>query len=455
MAILPIISKVLERVIFCQIVEDFDQNQLFHPNHHGFRAGHSTCTALLQMYDSWIEALEQGEMTGVCLLDMSAAFDVVSHNLLVDKLTLYGFTNTARSWMESYLEGRSQCVYVDGSFSSTLRVNTGVPQGSILGPLCYVIFTNELPEVIHSGETHHNQDHQYHMHCSTCGGICCFADDSTLSIDALTEKLSSSYKQVSEYMTSSELKLNDDKTHLLLMTTAQKRKKLFQEPQIIASNDIIQVSRSEKLLGITIHENMKWAEYILHDEKSLTTQLSLRLNGLKKISKAASFKSRLTIANGIFMSKLIYCIPLWSGCEIYLLEILQKIQNRAARVVTRLSWDTPIKKLLKQCGWLSVSQLSVYHSLVQMYKILQNKSPGYLHQKITNQGKFPYPTSSANKNLIRMGPEFKTDRSITNNSFRWRTSKLWNQLPVQTREIPKLSKFKQKLKIWVREKIGT
>ena len=128
-AILPIISKVLERIIFDQIVEYFDLNQLFHPNHHGFRAGHSTCTALLQMYDSWIEALEKDEMTGVCMLDMSAAFDVVSHRLLVDKLTLYGFDNTARSWMDSYLVGRSQCVYLDGSFSSTIP---GYPKGQFL-----------------------------------------------------------------------------------------------------------------------------------------------------------------------------------------------------------------------------------------------------------------------------------------------------------------------------------
>ena len=96
-AILPIISKILEMVIFIQVVEYFNQNQLFHQNHHDFWAGHSTCTALLQMYDSWIEGLETGDMTGVCMLDMSAAFDVVSHRLLVEKLSMYGFSSTARS----------------------------------------------------------------------------------------------------------------------------------------------------------------------------------------------------------------------------------------------------------------------------------------------------------------------------------------------------------------------
>ena len=125
----------------------------------------------------------------------------------------------------------------------------------------------------------------------------------------------------------------------------------------------------------------------------------------------------------------------------------------AARVVTRLSWDTPIRKLLHQCGWLSIAQLSAYHSLVQMFKILREKSPRYLYQKISSE--FPYPTSSANANLIRMGPEFKTDKTLVMNSFRWRATRLWNQLPIQTRQIPKLSNFKQKTKSWVQENIPT
>ena len=94
-AILPIFSKILERVIFMQIVEYMDINKLFHPNHHGFRKHHNTTTALLQMYDSWIEGVENSELVGVCMLDMSAAFDVVSHQILLDKMKLYGFKEGA------------------------------------------------------------------------------------------------------------------------------------------------------------------------------------------------------------------------------------------------------------------------------------------------------------------------------------------------------------------------
>ena len=109
---------------------------------------------------------------------MSAAFDVVDHEILLDKLKLYGFDEKAVLWMEDYLLGRSQAVYVDGFLSPFLPVNVGVPQGSILGPLCYVLFTNDLPETVLDTSSHVHESNLT-THCSKCGGLCCFADDST------------------------------------------------------------------------------------------------------------------------------------------------------------------------------------------------------------------------------------------------------------------------------------
>ena len=113
---------------------------------------------------------------------------------------------------------------------------------------------------------------------------------------------------------------------------------------------------------------------------------------MKKIQKITSFKSRKMIANGIFISKLIYLMPLWSGCDEYLVKGLQVIQNKAARSVAKVSFFTPIKTLLKTCGWLSVRQLMAYHSLVLLYKTLSNKTPQYLYEKVSAGGQFPYKT---------------------------------------------------------------
>ena len=122
--------------------------------------------------------------------------------------------------------------------------------------------------------------------------------------------------------------------------------------------------KTEKFLGIFIQNDLKWTEYIPNNEKSLLKQLRSRLNALRMISKIASFKVRLMIANGIFCSKLIFQISLWAGTEDYLLKALQILQNKAARVVARRGKYTPVAELLGQCGWLSVKQLVFYHSVV-------------------------------------------------------------------------------------------
>ena len=132
------------------MIQYLEENHLLHPFHHGFRQRHSTSTALLQMFDSWVEAFDNKDITAVLMLDMSAAFDLVDHDLLLQKMAEYGFEESALGWFRSYLSGRSQQVYVDGALSDPLEVDVGVPQGSILGPLLYILYTNDLPESVHS-----------------------------------------------------------------------------------------------------------------------------------------------------------------------------------------------------------------------------------------------------------------------------------------------------------------
>ena len=140
-AILCIISKIIERVVFSQIVDYMNNNGYFHPNHHGFRANHSTTTAMIQMYDTWVQAVDKGELTGVCMLDMSAAFDVVDHDILLKKIKLYGFDQDAINWMKDYLSGRSQAVYIDGSLSSFLSSgNWGTSRVHLRSTVLYTFY---------------------------------------------------------------------------------------------------------------------------------------------------------------------------------------------------------------------------------------------------------------------------------------------------------------------------
>ena len=171
------------------------------------------------MYDVWLDSLEKGEMAGVCFLDMSAAFDIVDHSLLLKKLSMYGFESDMVDWISSYLSDRVQCVSIDGCVSKLQHVQHGVPQGSILGPLLYILFTNELPEVIHDDcETAVTRDEdeeqpwpKYTMLCKTCGSIGCYADDTTYTCsgsnaEAMSVQLSSKYKVMSDFLISNKLK---------------------------------------------------------------------------------------------------------------------------------------------------------------------------------------------------------------------------------------------------------
>ena len=353
-AILPIISKVMERVMFKQVLRHMDNNKLFNPSHHAYRSFHSTTTAMIQMYDTWLEAAQQGDLAGVCMVDMSAAFDVVDTELLLQKMNLYGFDRDAVQWMLSYLTHRSQGVYIEGSMSRLLPLEAGVPQGSILGPVFYTIFTNELPQIVHEANcpTRKLTDASISVQCQECGGLCCYADDSTITATGsnpaeLTDKLTKKYNVVADFLTDNKLKVNDDKTHLLVMTTRQKRRHVdTTTTSIHTTSETVTPTSTERLLGAEIHHDMKWTEHIMDSENSLVKSLNKRLGALKKIQKTASFKTRKMIGNGIFLSKLIYLMPVWSGCEDYLVKALQVIHNKAARTIARLSYKTPTNNLM-------------------------------------------------------------------------------------------------------------
>ena len=466
-AILPIFSKVLERAVFNQIIYYLSENNLLHPNHHAYRTDHNTTTALIQMYDAWMDSLNEGQISGVCLLDMSAAFDIVDHSLLLEKLKLYGFQLECLDWIKSYLTDRTQCVSINGSLSRLLPVPTGVPQGSILGPVFYTIFTNELPELVHD---HHDEDAQqahsawppYNMKCMSCGNVCCFADDTTYSCSdddpsSLSDKLSSKFKVLSDFLISNRLKLNDDKTHLMVLTTSQKRKKrgpdLGVAGGVVISTPSTTVSSTsaERLLGGWIHQDLKWAEHIQDNDESLIRSLTTRLSALKIVGKVASFKTRKMIANGIFISKLSYLISLWGGCEGYLLQSLQIVQNKAARAVTKLDWNTSTQVLLSQCGWLSVRQLAMYHTVVLVYKVLQNRAPRYLHGMFSRN--YLVKTRLADKELLKPSDADSPTLELIKNSFRWRAMEQYNLLTLEIRNSPSITKFKVLAKKWIIENI--
>ena len=179
------------------------------------------------MHSNLVQAYEENKITAVVLLDMSAAFDLVDKSILIGKLKLYGLDVPSSTLMESYMSSRYQRVFVDGELSDPLPLKVGVPQESISGPILYCLMVNELPEVPHNHDPDDDDCNPsfWNMHCSSCDGIACFADDSSYSrsgedSQTLNEQLKTTYSMIADYMAANKLVLNIEKTHLLVMASA-------------------------------------------------------------------------------------------------------------------------------------------------------------------------------------------------------------------------------------------
>ena len=253
-ALLPVLSKVMEKVVFGQLMKYLEENSLIHPNLHGSRPGHNTSTALIQLYDRWVEEVEEGKMVGVLICYQSAAFDLCDHYLLIEKLKLMGVEDEAAGWIWSYLSGRKQSCFVDGQLSSAIDLLAcGVPQGSIGGPLLWLCFTCDQPDIIHDhivdGQDLHrgcggyvgpdipaqhddldnNQDQDNEDNAEAlqdqdgdCGELVGYVDDGTYSYahadpTILSRVLSSKYATFEDWMIGNKLVINPEKTHLMLM----------------------------------------------------------------------------------------------------------------------------------------------------------------------------------------------------------------------------------------------
>ena len=425
-AILSPLGKILEKIAYEQLYSYFSSNKIFHPNLHGYRQNRSTQTALLQMYDRWVRAAHEGQVTGVVLLDLSAAFDLVDHQLLDEKLRIYGVDRDFRSWILSYLTGRHQAVWIDHCYSSFLPCNVGVPQGSNLGPLFFLIFFNDLP---------------FTLQCD----IEAYADDSTISatgkdVETIGDILTGNCAKVSRWMGENKFKLNAGKTHLLTVGTSTRVNKLASSVEVEMDNMQLKenVERYETLLGVQIEFSLKWHKTL----EELQHRLKKRLAGLSKLRYIVPYSMLKTITQGIFNSILVYCLPLFGGCDKSELTSLQVLQNKAAQIVTRSPPRAVRNPMFDKLDWLSVNQLVVYHTLLQVYNIRSSREPEYLSQALRDDNR--------NVNIIISN----TDLSLAKNSFVFRGAKLWNNLPPNIRNNFKISKFKKESRKWVKENIS-
>ncbi|KAK6191023.1 hypothetical protein SNE40_002773 [Patella caerulea] len=427
---LSFLSKLVEKVVSVRFKDHLKFQHLDEPFQSAYKKLHSTETALLRVHNDVLIKLDSKNVVFLVLLDLSAAFDTIDQPLLLKRLQNYfGITGYALKWFESYLTSRKQSVVINKQSSKPVYIKYGVPQGSVLGPLLFTAYTCPLGKLLRD----HNLD--YHI----------YADDTQLYV-ALTPddeskqiiKLEKCIDNVKNWMKNNFLKLNDDKTELLKIGTDH-RLSTISTNCVKVGGAVIHPSNSVRNLGVKFDKNFDMKEHVSNMCKSANFQLY----NIGRIRNFIDTDTSKLLVNSLVTSRLDYCNSLLFNLPSLQLNRLQKIQNKAARIITRTKLCEHITPILHQLHWLPVTSRIEFKILSLTYSIINiEDSPGYLKHLVT-----PYiPTRtlrSQNKNLLM---PYHAKSSFGERSFSFAAFKLWNKLPSEVKDSPSLSVFKKKLK---------
>ena len=249
-SILPVLSKLLERSIFDQLYPFLDAKGLLHEKQSGFRPKYSTCTALINVTEDWYTSIDNDEYVGVVMLDLKKAFDTVSHNILVNKLRNYDISKHCVEWFKSYLSGRTHVTCVNSVTSEPSRCTCGIPQGSILGPLLFIIYINDLPSFVKNVE------------------VSMYADDTVLytsskQISTLVKTLNDDLSNVNKWLIENKLSLNVDKSEVMIISTRHKLSSIDYNNINVNVNGVrLQNVNKCKHLGVIIDDKLTWRDQV-------------------------------------------------------------------------------------------------------------------------------------------------------------------------------------------------
>lgn len=419
-SLLSCVGKAFERCVHKHVYQYLTSNKCITEFQSGFVEGDSTVNQLLSIYNDYLHNYDNNITTQAVFFDISKAFDRVWHKGLLHKLNAIGIRGNLLQWFRDYLNDRTQCVVIKGEKSIMQPVKAGVPQGSVLGPLLFLVYINDIVENIESV-------------------IKLFADDTSTSLsmknpDMRKNILNSDLNKINKWACSWKVKFNEKKTELINI-------KRGSSPvlDLTFGNQTIAGKDNHKHLGVIIQTNLKWDEHI----HSTVRKTSLLINCLRSFKHKLSRKALEIMYKSFILPILDYADVIWDNCAEYLADLLEDLHMDALRTITGSVRGTSHAKLLVESGFCSLRERRRRHKIILFFKIINGTCPAYLSNLA------PPLVSTINpyhrrRPLERLEPMCKTE--LYHKSFIPSTTAIWNKLPDYVKSFNSISQIKSYLR---------
>ena len=432
---LSFLSKTLERIVAMRITKYMTVNNLHDHFQSAYKAYHSTETALLKVQNDVLRTLDKQGVTVLVLLDLSAAFDTIDHSVLLSRIqSLLGISGSVLEWFRSYLMARKQAVKINGTTSATQNLDCGVPQGSVLGPLLFLAYILPLGHLI---RTYGLEMHGY-------------ADDTQIylslprpsdqtSVQNSIAKLEQCLSDIHTWMCENKLKLNAAKTEIILFGSNKDLANINISSLSVAGTKVLVSQKPIRNLGAIFDSRLDMAAQV----RNMVKTTCFHLRNIGRVRNMLTVDTAKQVVQSLVISRLDYCNALLAGIPNNLMERLQRIQNSAARLVSRTRRQDHITPVLINLHWLPIKCRIDFKILLLVYKTFHGEAPVYICKLLT-----PYQPKrtlrSGDKGLLDQPRAYR--RTFGDRAFAIYAPNAWNALPQNIRLSPSVASFKKNLK---------
>ena len=430
---LSVLSKLLERLVARQLLDYLTTEKLLPDLQSAYRSFHSTETAVLKVMSDILRALDNGDIALLTLLDLSAAFDTVDHAILLKRLEVsYGLNGHSLGWFVSYLTGRRQCVRCRNSRSLLTVILCGVPQGSVLGPILFLLYTADLVRLV---ESHHLHPHLYADDTQVYG----FSHPSAAS--QLQLKLLACVEEVSMWMRSNRLQLNPAKTEVLWLSSSRMQ---FNIPQSAFSvgNNVISSSPVVRDLGIYLDSGLTMTAHI----SKTVSNCFAALRQIRSVRRSLPTQVTLSLVIALVLTRLDCGNAVLAGLPARQLNRLQSVLHAAARLIYRARKFDHVTPLLRELHWLSVPERITFKLATLVFRCLHGLAPAYLAEAFNRaadvESRCRLRSGSSSALLV---PTTRR-RTLGDRAFAVAGARVWNSLPATLTSQPSLLMFRRQLK---------